>query len=141
MIAARDQRRIEQPAKPGEIVQRIARGEMSIHVCKCIHNGREEHHLRYPGMTEAAAQELADQINSGALTEVARLRAEVEALREDAAKCRAELLAIHEIASCGWSNVLQHPIAPADTLTVRDVKIMAIELLKGHQTAEPRVHG
>ena len=73
--------------------------------------------------------------------EAARLRAEVEALREDAAKCRAELLAIHEIASCGWSNVLQHPIAPADTLTVRDVKIMAIELLKGHQTAEPRVHG
>lgn len=70
-----------------------------------------------------------------------RLRVEVEALREDAAKCRAELLAIHEIASCGWSNVLQHPIAPADTLTVRDVKIMAIELLKGHQTAEPRVHG
>lgn len=67
--------------------------------------------------------------------------AEVEALREDAAKCRAELLAIHEIASCGWSNVLQHPIAPADTLTVRDVKIMAIELLKVHQTAEPRVHG
>lgn len=73
--------------------------------------------------------------------EIDRLRVEVEALREDAAKCRAELLAIHEIASCGWSNVLQHPIAPADTLTVRDVKIMAIELLKGHQTAEPRVHG
>lgn len=76
-----------------------------------------------------------------AIDEITRLRAEVEALREDAAKCRAELLAIHEIASCGWSNVLQHPIAPADTLTVRDVKIMAIELLKGHQTAEPRVHG
>lgn len=73
--------------------------------------------------------------------EIDRLRVEVEALREDAAKCRAELLAIHEIASCGWSNVLQHPIAPADTLTVRDVKIMAIELLKGHQTADPRVHG
>lgn len=73
--------------------------------------------------------------------EITRLRVDVEALREDAAKCRAELLAIHEIASCGWSNVLQHPIAPADTLTVRDVKIMAIELLKGHQTAEPRVHG
>lgn len=38
---------------------------MSIHVCKCIHNGHEEHHLRYPGMTEAAAQELADRINGG----------------------------------------------------------------------------
>lgn len=38
---------------------------MSIHVCKCTHNGREEYHLRYPGMTEAAAQELADRINGG----------------------------------------------------------------------------
>ena len=40
---------------------------MSIHVCKCTHNGREEYHLRYPGMTEAAAQELADRINGGGL--------------------------------------------------------------------------
>lgn len=38
---------------------------MSIHVCKCTHTGREEYHLRYPGMTEAAAQELADRINGG----------------------------------------------------------------------------
>ena len=38
---------------------------MSIHVCKCTHNGREEYHLRYPGMTEAEAQELADRINAG----------------------------------------------------------------------------
>ena len=38
---------------------------MSIHVCKCAHNGREEYHLRYPGMTEAEAQELADRINGG----------------------------------------------------------------------------
>ena len=40
---------------------------MSIHVCKCTHNGREEYHLRYPGMTEAEAQELADRINGGCL--------------------------------------------------------------------------
>lgn len=40
---------------------------MSIHVCKCLHNGREEYHLRYPGMTEVAAQELADKINGGLL--------------------------------------------------------------------------
>lgn len=59
---------------------------MSIHVCKCIHSGREEYHLRYPGMTEAAAQELADEINGGALSyakrykeEQARRRAEVGA--------------------------------------------------------------
>ena len=38
---------------------------MSIHVCKCTHNGREEYHLRYPGMTKAEAQELADRINGG----------------------------------------------------------------------------
>lgn len=40
---------------------------MSIHVCKCTHNGREEYHLRYPGMTEVEAQELADRINGGGL--------------------------------------------------------------------------
>lgn len=40
---------------------------MSIHVCKCTHNGREEFHLRYPGMTEAEAQDLADRINGGGL--------------------------------------------------------------------------
>lgn len=40
---------------------------MSIHVCKCIHNGRDEYHLRYPGMTEEEAQHLADRINSGEL--------------------------------------------------------------------------
>jgi len=38
---------------------------MSIHVCKCIHNKSEEYHLRYSGMTESAAQELADRINGG----------------------------------------------------------------------------
>jgi hypothetical protein len=40
---------------------------MSIHVCKCEHKGRTEYHLRYPGMYESEAQELADKINSGAL--------------------------------------------------------------------------
>lgn len=41
---------------------------MSIHVCKCTHKGREEFHLRYPGMTEDEAQSLADRINGGALS-------------------------------------------------------------------------
>jgi hypothetical protein len=40
---------------------------MSIHVCKCKHNGITEFHLRYPGMSEEAAQELADKINGGKL--------------------------------------------------------------------------
>lgn len=41
---------------------------MSIHVCKCVHNGRVEYHLRYPGMTEIEAQALADKINGGGLS-------------------------------------------------------------------------
>ena len=40
---------------------------MSIHVCKCERNGREEWHLRCPGMSEQAAQELADTINGSSI--------------------------------------------------------------------------
>jgi hypothetical protein len=40
---------------------------MSIHVHKCQHNGEEEFHLRYPGMSEEAAQGIASRINSGGL--------------------------------------------------------------------------
>ena len=40
---------------------------MSIHVCKCEHNGRTDYHLRYPGMTQDEAQALADRINGGEL--------------------------------------------------------------------------
>lgn len=38
---------------------------MSIHVCECARDGKHEWHLRYPGMTEAEAQALADKINGG----------------------------------------------------------------------------
>lgn len=44
-----------------------------------------------------------------------------------------ELLVIHEIACCGWANVT--PIKDTDTLTVRDVKIMAMELMKDSKTS------
>lgn len=40
---------------------------MSVHVCKCQHKGKEEYHLRYPGMGEEAAQVMADGINAGRL--------------------------------------------------------------------------
>ena len=40
---------------------------MSIHVCKCEHKGVTEWHLRYPGMTQNEAQDVADKINAGAL--------------------------------------------------------------------------
>ena len=40
---------------------------MSIHVTKCNHKGLVEFHLRYPGMSEKAAQNIADKINSGEL--------------------------------------------------------------------------
>ena len=46
---------------------------MSIHVCKCTHNGREEYHLRYPGMTEKEAIELASAINRANLDDTKRL--------------------------------------------------------------------
>lgn len=40
---------------------------MSIHVCKCIYGGKEEYHLRYPGLSEKQAQLIADKINAGCL--------------------------------------------------------------------------
>ncbi len=40
---------------------------MSIHVVKCVHNGRIEYHLRYPGLSHEHAQAIADLINSGKL--------------------------------------------------------------------------
>ena len=40
---------------------------MSIHVCSCMHHGVGEWHLRYPGMSQEAAQGIADKINSGML--------------------------------------------------------------------------
>jgi hypothetical protein len=46
---------------------------MSIHVCKCTHNGKEEYHLRYPGMTEKEALELASAINGADFGDTARL--------------------------------------------------------------------
>ena len=57
---------------------------MSIHVCKCEHNGRVEYHLRYPGMTEAAALELADEINGGALSYAKRYKEEQARRRAEA---------------------------------------------------------
>lgn len=40
---------------------------MSIHVCRSEYNGRMEFHLRYPGLTQKAAQGIADKINAGRL--------------------------------------------------------------------------
>lgn len=40
---------------------------MSVHVCPCMHHGAVEWHLRYPGMSQEAAQGIADKINSGML--------------------------------------------------------------------------
>ncbi len=53
---------------------------MSIHVCKCDRNGREEYHLRYPGWTEEDAQDLADKINAGWLRPPETKRDTVEGL-------------------------------------------------------------
>ena len=56
--------------------------------------------------------------------------AALDEMRAQYERCHAELLAIHVITSCGWANVLSYPISPDDTLTVRDVKVMALVLIK-----------
>ena len=58
---------------------------MSVHVCPCMHHGAVEWHLRYPGMSQEAAQGIADKINSGMLDSkqahhIAALAARVERL-------------------------------------------------------------
>ena len=61
---------------------------MSIHVCKCIHNGTEEFHLRMPGVPESRAEAIASLINSGKLDQAdyqaatSRQEARIEALRD-----------------------------------------------------------
>ena len=55
---------------------------MSVHVCKC----KKEYHIRYPGMTEEAAQDIADKINAGALNSYEQsmmLCNKIELLEED----------------------------------------------------------
>lgn len=64
---------------------------MSIHVCKCVHNGREEFHLRYPGLTQSEAQQLADKINGGALNRVEHAAAVAEHFQNQIAPLRSEL--------------------------------------------------
>lgn len=64
---------------------------MSIHVCQCQHNGRTEHHLRYPGMSQSAAQELADKINGGRLQPITAQR-HIQAIKD---RCGSVLLALH----------------------------------------------
>ena len=64
---------------------------MSIHVCKCVHNGREEFHLRYPGLTQSEAQQLADKINGGALNQVEHAAAVAEHFQQQIDRLRSEL--------------------------------------------------
>lgn len=55
---------------------------MSVHVCKCIHNGRVEFHIRYPGMSESEALELADSINAGKYPSIKNRNKELELLSD-----------------------------------------------------------
>lgn len=41
---------------------------MSMHVCTCSYVGKIEYHIRYPGLTEREAQEIANALNSDAIT-------------------------------------------------------------------------
>lgn len=87
---------------------------MSIHVCKCEHNGRTEYHLRYPGMTQDEAQALADRINGGELVGAEH------PVRQNAA--RWQWLTRH--ASLGfdgapsWNAVVRLPVFDSDDQTI-----------------------
>ena len=86
---------------------------MSIHVCKCTRNGVDEHHLRYPGMSQEWAQRIADKINYGWLDgsdppqkRIAALEAQLAAItrvaeqyQTEAGRLTAELAAAQETAS------------------------------------------
>ena len=68
---------------------------MSIHVCSCMHHGVGEWHLRYPGMSQEAAQGIADKINSGMLG--GKQADRIAALEADLARVTAERDAITEL--------------------------------------------
>ena len=70
---------------------------MSIHVCSCMHHGVGEWHLRYPGMSQEAAQGIADKINSGMLDgkqadRIAALESELAQARNETAMLRDVLM-------------------------------------------------
>ena len=87
---------------------------MSIHVCECVHNGRDEYHLRYPGMSKAAAQEIADKINGGALS---RKQAQPEPHPDDkavdamAAAMKEKLAQAREKGRGGWETCSQQDLS------------------------------
>lgn len=89
---------------------------MSIHVCKCSHAGRDEWHLRYPGMRQDEAQWIADQINSGereALRSIAReladTCAEVSDITPQAYRDRVQRLGARARVLLGPNAVLSGP--------------------------------
>ena len=69
---------------------------MSIHVCSCMHHGVGEWHLRYPGMSQEAAQGIADKINSGMLDgkqadRIAALEADLAAKEAECERLRVDV--------------------------------------------------
>lgn len=62
---------------------------MSVHVCKCTHNGIDEWHIRYPGMSQEGAQQIADKINAGWLDGRDATAAIEQARREEREACAA----------------------------------------------------
>jgi hypothetical protein len=55
----------------------------TIEALKCTHEGVEEWHLRYPGLSESAARYMADQINAGALMMPMALRRSARAIERN----------------------------------------------------------
>jgi len=57
---------------------------VSFHFCRCDRGAHREWHLRYPGLTEEEAQQIANMINDGVL----ELYSELLTRKEAAAKAR-----------------------------------------------------
>ena len=112
---------------------------MSIHVCSCMHHGVGEWHLRYPGMSQEAAQGIADKINSGMLDgkqadRIAALEAELARVTKE----RDALLAAACTAYGHLWHVNNEPMAPIPIYTPEKAAYAARKVLRDLLTSEQR---
>lgn len=95
---------------------------MSIHVCQCQHNGRTEHHLRYPGMSQSEAQELADKINGGRLP-ITTAQRHIKAIKD---RCGSVVLSMHCDKALEALDMAPQPIDPLITRILAHLDARAV---------------